>query len=239
MHYCGVVLLEAKYKGLKKKEIKARIAELMEPYYEELDVPEYEGICDCIYCGMYSECDNYMDSLGKSSQHIDKTMDQWLHDNNLEEGDKTAIKKRQELWHEWDCQKREYYRTNLLNRRAIPDCEDCNGKGRVLTTRNLHGFWDYYEIGGRWNGWINKKEHEGWGVNGSIEENSTKGTESLIDNDLIPYAIVTPDGKWHAQEGKLFSMDNHSYSNEEWGVIAKQLFAEHEDCLAIGIDYHS
>jgi hypothetical protein len=39
---------------------------------------------------------------------------------------------------------------------ADPECEECKGSGTYQTTSNPKGYWDWYQIGGRWSGYFDK-----------------------------------------------------------------------------------
>lgn len=41
-----------------------------------------------------------------------------------------------------------------LYRRPMPNCDECHGSGRVETTANPEGYWDWWVIGGRWEGML-------------------------------------------------------------------------------------
>jgi hypothetical protein len=70
-------------------------------------------------------------------------------------------------------------------------------QGRPISTYNPDSKWDWYSIGGRWDGWINDKETS----SESIADN-TATTEHAIAREKIPHAIVTPDGEW-LERGQL------------------------------------
>ena len=45
-------------------------------------------------------------------------------------------------------------REHPMYNKPSPDCDECEGTGTVKTTRNPDGRWDWYQIGGRWNGYL-------------------------------------------------------------------------------------
>jgi hypothetical protein len=62
--------------------------------------------------------------------------------------------------------------------------------------------WDWYRIGGRWDGWITGNQQSsdnGFNFDKKHEtiENNIATTESALASDKIPHAIITPDGEWH------------------------------------------
>lgn len=76
----------------------------------------------------------------------------------------------------------------------MKDWKGCPGgvDGRrffARTTWNPNGKFDWYEIGGRWNGRLRGN------VTGA---RTLLGTPNL--RRLLPFAVVTPDGRWHEWE---------------------------------------
>ena len=65
-----------------------------------------------------------------------------------------------------------------------PSCEECAGKGFHETTFNPEGRWDWYVLGGRWDGFLTDNCQPAKTVHDLIESRA-------IDT---PYAVVGPDG---------------------------------------------
>lgn len=104
-------------------------------------------------------------------------------------------------------------------------CEDCHGTGQRETTRNPDSKWDWFVIGGRWNGAFGGKNE------------TTVG--EILACGKIPFAIVTPDG-W-AERGEMGWWG--SVSNEkpdgEWEPAAKSLLGKLDPATkAFVIDCH-
>lgn len=64
-----------------------------------------------------------------------------------------------------------------------------DGKGLfVIHTYNPDGKWDWYEVGGRWNGFL---------------RGNVRTAKSLLKSPrleaLLPHDFLTPDGTWHAR----------------------------------------
>jgi hypothetical protein len=75
-----------------------------------------------------------------------------------------------------------------LYQKPDPDCEECQGSGQRLTTYNPDSQWDWWVIGGRWNGWLSRT-------------NQLKA-RTAAQKGKFPFAVVTPDGVWH-DKGKM------------------------------------
>ncbi len=65
-------------------------------------------------------------------------------------------------------------------------------EGYPLSTYNPNSKWDWYVIGGRWDGWINDREASGETV---LDNLAT--TEQALKRRKSVHALVTPDGRWH------------------------------------------
>lgn len=94
-----------------------------------------------------------------------------------------------------------HYRVRKTSIRKLAGCmEDwCGGKGGVdakglfvIHTYNPNGKWDWYEIGGRWNGFMP----------GNVMLARTLLKSPRLAK-LLPHDFLTPDGKWHAKERYL------------------------------------
>jgi len=171
---------------------------------------------------------------------------------------------------------REHYQTHDLAALALHmedwDCEpggvDSKGLYRV-STRNPQGHWDYWRIGGRWDGVIQNSPRESDnGFNWSaVHETLPNNTVILKDteHDIQCYSIVTPDGEWSEKQltyktgwqppyiGSYNELtDEQRAANEaarheenerletEWMMQRRDIFAKYgRSCLAIGLDYHS
>jgi hypothetical protein len=94
-------------------------------------------------------------------------------------------------------------------------------------TENPKSFWDWYEIGGRWNG------HFG-------------GNNRCKVGDLPPapegrrnrfFGLITPDGAYHSKgRGGWFGMVFDE--KENWPEIESDLLTEYPDHIAVVVDFH-
>ena len=110
--------------------------------------------------------------------------------------------------------------------------ERFDAKGEPLSTYNPAGKWDWYVIGGRWNGWINDQE----GPDGELAANMAT-TEQAVARGKIPHAIITPDGLWH-EHGTMGWWGLMLTENEGWGDTAKALFAVYPGHNIVIVDAH-
>jgi hypothetical protein len=67
---------------------------------------------------------------------------------------------------------------------------------------------------------------------------------SRLRPDFVPGAVVTPEGQWYdlSDHGWRF-IDGDTHANRTamvgWAAQVQELFATHEDCVAVEIDTHS
>ena len=98
--------------------------------------------------------------------------------------------------------------------------------------------WDWYNVGGRWEGVILGKSVCDFCYNGveeqeQIANNCTvanlliKQLEQEIDqkNTVIPHFLVTPDGQWLCNDS-----DRDMYLS---------VLSEYPDCFVVGVDVHN
>jgi len=117
-----------------------------------------------------------------------------------------------------------------------PQCEECRGKGVITRTCNHNAKWDWWQIGGRWEEML----EQCWKRESHPDHHST--IAPLIELDLekipTPFAIITPDGSWHAR-GEMGPGDRISKLDEDWESKARALLSQHQDCLVVVVDCHT
>lgn len=108
----------------------------------------------------------------------------------------------------------------------------------LLSTYNPDSRWDWYSIGGRWDGFLHYKDAEP----GLEETNEAYIHELDMDYLLehIPFCFVTEDGEW-MEKGEMGWWC--SVSNEKPEDSWKQQFVDYvksldADCLVTVIDFH-
>jgi hypothetical protein len=110
--------------------------------------------------------------------------------------------------------------------------ETFNDRGEPLTTYNPDSKWDWYVIGGRWDGWI----HDRVNTSERLEDN-TVTTEEAVARNKIPHAIITPDGQWH-ERGRMGWWASLLTENEHWDEEAKAIFARYPGHQVVIVDAH-
>lgn len=104
--------------------------------------------------------------------------------------------------------------------------------GRLLSTYNPKSKWDWYEIGGRWDGYL------------TLKDGSTVNLAEVAD--LVPEAIKSPfayidlDGSWH-EKGRMgwFGMAQDEAEQEVWdSEYLKWIQDLPKDTVLVAVDCH-
>jgi hypothetical protein len=114
----------------------------------------------------------------------------------------------------------------------IQSHERFNAQGEPVSTYNPKSKWDWYVIGGRWDGRINGREtdREAVGHNkATIEEAMKRG--------IVPHAIITPDGEWH-ECGRLGWWGILITENENWEAQVREILAAYPGYDLVIVDAH-
>lgn len=112
----------------------------------------------------------------------------------------------------------------------------------LLSTYNPNSKWDWYCVGGRWNGFLVLKERK---EDGSIiEVNEAYFNE--IDWDYmkewnrIPFCFVNEDGEWY-EKGEMgwFAITTNEMEEDTWrATFEEYINTVEDDCLVTVVDFH-
>ena len=128
-------------------------------------------------------------------------------------------------------------------------CDDCHGSGKSESTYNPESKWDWWRIGGRWNGDIqgeSKGDGDGYNFGEEFQQlkpNVIPVSELLKDkgalNDRTPFAVITPEGEW-AERGKMgwWGAVHNGKDRHEWAKTVHRIYEKYPDHIAVGLDLH-
>jgi len=196
-------------------DVHQAVATLLAPFDESLEAAPYSTECACI--GVIAHevgirmadrtigpIDNFRARYGALDPAFRPPWDLWIAD--------------------WQRLVDLTERTHSRYRKPDPDCEDCHGSGQMATTYNPQSQWDWWVIGGRWDGWL--------------------GPDNCVSADAAaqrqtPFALVTPDGAWH-QKGQMgwFGQSRDNQEPAVWNAAVQNLLLSHSDALVVGCDLH-
>ncbi len=101
-----------------------------------------------------------------------------------------------------------------------------------VSTFNPDGRYDWYEIGGRWDGSVPGS------VGNVIRSESLALLPSLQAH--LPYALVTPDGEWIEHEQFPFvKSSNENAEDSQWLAQVSNILRRWPDHLVVCVDVHS
>ena len=112
--------------------------------------------------------------------------------------------------------------------------ERFNSRQEPLSTYNPAGKWDWFSIGGRWNGWLRDREP----TRASLTDNLAT-IEQVIERKKFPFAIITPDGVWHEQ-GRMgwWGAVIDGKEAADWHAEAETIRRSYADHSLVLIDAH-
>jgi hypothetical protein len=102
------------------------------------------------------------------------------------------------------------------------------------TTNNPQGRWDWYEIGGRWNGLLKRA---------SRNVISTRALRKSPDlKDLLPYYVLTPDGTWLEHERYIPDPKSVGHfetkPDDQWLAEVIEALDQYPDSRVVCVDIH-
>lgn len=176
------------------------LEELMERYNENREVDPYDEQCSCVYAA----------HRGAVEAALDEKFGSDYIDNKRKEAPEDCS---DEQWQEMIAPYRSERKRLLAlpHPPADPKCHDCGGSGLRKTTYNPESKWDWFEIGGRWDGEFGGKNE------------STVG--EIIACGRIPHAIVTPAGWFERGKMGWFGVVRDGIERDEWESQARQILA--------------
>ena len=209
-------------------QIKEKVTELLSPAPERR-FPDYPVECSCVGWAAMRHGYNTVDE-SPDSQHLVQQLRAAHTDQDPERiGHLVQVRLQAAT---------EVARTHSLFGKPDPDCDICQGTGTWMGTRNPASHWDYLCIGGRWDGVIFGTPRRDDLVNAGEEHERLEyncAPVRQLPEDLIPHAIVTPDGLWY-EEANWASTEEAV--KERWREEARALLKRHQNCLAIAVDCH-
>lgn len=227
--------------------IEDHIEDKMAAYSEALEVPEYDHECYCLGNDATKEIRAQVEEkFGNFNEIRDRYWKQ-VREEKLSRESQNAL---------WTKLTSDYIEMNDHLRKTHPgmkapeaDCEECKGTGLYKSTSNPNGNWDWYVVGGRWDGTIkdnyqSSEKGYNWGPQHHTLENNSLPVKDALENwnpdNHVGYAMLTPDGKWVAKgDMGWFGMSNDKVEQSDWNDQVKAFYADHQDHLLVALDCHT
>ena len=112
-------------------------------------------------------------------------------------------------------------------------------------TTNPHGEWDWYEIGGRWDGYLHgRTAAPSDEVPGTAENNSVLAASLLKNRELasrLPAAILTPTGQWIEKSPFITTMSGWfiaEHTKAEWLAFTRRILTAFPKHIVVCVDVH-
>lgn len=112
----------------------------------------------------------------------------------------------------------------------------------LLSTYNPDSKWDWYVIGGRWDGYLPliNPDSEGNKVFVNTAIASDIDWDYMLKNDHIPFCYVTEDGEWYefAKMGYWAITTDEKDPNDWNNEFKTYIKSLDKDCLVTAVDFH-
>lgn len=121
--------------------------------------------------------------------------------------------------------------------------QELDEDGNLLSTYNKKSKWDFWRIGGRWDGEIKEAPRQSDnGLNFSKEHEALENNVcpvSKLPKDFSAFAVVAPDGEWH-EKAKMgwWAIQINPKDEAGWDLEQAALFETYKDCVAVACDCH-
>lgn len=253
------------------EDIRGVIDELLAPYDETLEVEAYPKTCYCVgnaakqygqtmadkLVGTFAEQKilfpqreprhaEFMEQIKRAHEAKDYDTVNEL-DEELNERWRAFLAPFKQ---EWERTEREYTESHPAFAQPRPDCEECDGTGAYMSTYNPQSQWDWYRVGGRWDGCLigNPQESEnGFNFN---KKHETVSNNSLPLNELLQryektgelftfFALVTPEGKW-IEKGNMgwWGMVSNEKNPDDWKEQSLRIYSLYAGHDVVLLDAH-
>lgn len=196
------------------EDIEKQVNELLAPFNENTSVEPYEKPCWC----------KGREAINRADKQLDADMGSW-EDARIKFHLRPTTEQTEYRWQEDVYKPRMAHQGSILasypdKNNPNPDCSVCHGTGIETTTYNPRSKWDWYQIGGRWQGTLNNNQ-------------------SLVKYLIKPpYAYVTHEGWFERGQMGWWGISTNEVSEQEWlrqFECIKKAYADH---LAIVVDCH-
>lgn len=203
----------------KPDDVEAAVTRALAPFDKNIEVPEYTKPCYCI--GSAARDAARKAAIDAHGNPDDIWSAFWrLHDAQTE--DSEAIDAA------WKIAIGPFAEARDAALAAHPekdspehDCDACSGTGQRPMTYNPKSKWDWYVIGGRWEGLI---PDDACNV-------------AVIPPGVRTFAVLEPDGTWNEQ-GKMDWFGMVADEKDDWDAQFDALITKHREAFAVLVDVH-
>jgi hypothetical protein len=127
--------------------------------------------------------------------------------------------------------------------KADATCDTCHGTGTYQRSRDPANYWDWWEIGGRWDGWSDQGHHSRSPTDAVMDVNTALGRDLL--RLPSPGAFITPDGHWY-EDPMVFDISppddqvegQERQERQDWEALIQHTLTVYADHTVIVVDTH-
>lgn len=219
------------------EDLDTAIARMLEPFNEALEVPRYRTKCWCV--GDNAENDVRTLYTKKAVEDARATFKE--PDYDKKEHPIFPPKHVQQAWEEHlapiFAEEKRLLAGHALFEKPDPECDDCKGKGKVWSTSNPKGYWDWWVIGGRWDNILNGKND--CPLKDMIDE--IVGFKDEVGKPNNFSFALCADGEWYAA-GKMLMFASVKDQDYDFGVeyirLCKNYLTKHPHAHCVMVDCH-
>jgi hypothetical protein len=251
-HFFTIVLIPPSRSG----DVELYLHENLKRYSIYHEVEEYEEECWCVGRKALKDARNRVrDELGSlndisSQYHLD--MEKYLSENPEKRKPET-LKELDEwkgpIWQDYLApllrREQQLFNTHPDRNKPDPHCRKCQGTGTYMTTENPNNKWDWWCVGGCWNGVVcgKPKNYPQDPHDPRLLVKNTVSVKKLLQSfdpeyPVTPHAILAPDG-WHEKPAEFPYGPGDLRSEYKWIEEVKNIYKKFPDHLAIGCDLHN
>jgi len=242
-HFVTVVLTDPN--ADQEKEVERLLA----PFDEQIEVTPYEKDCHCVGMKAQFSARNCAEAAAMSAtkKTIEHFRDEYW----------AMAKEDRPEWEDFVAPYESVYdevREKSLREhpdydKPDPDCEECKGTGKVMSTYNPKSKWDYWRIGGRWDGWIQevkRSSEKGYNYSDGHEQVRNNAVSAEVFLQFVkadpakntPFALVTAD-EWHEKaEMGWWAITTGDKDEDTWADEVVALLEANPNTIAVACDLH-
>ncbi len=225
------------------EDVESAVEKALEPFNEATQVESYQKGCHCV--GWTAQVESRK-AAGATAAEAASVADF----NALRDAYWNTPESERPEWEEhiaayqavYEPLFKQLHEAHPLYEKLDPSCEECSGTGTYETTYNPKSKWDWYRIGGRWDGEITGIERESADGGFNFADNHEQlqynsAPVSELKENFTCFAVLTPNGEWH-EKGHMGWFGMVIEEKDNWYDQMRMILAANNDALAVGCDLH-
>lgn len=252
-HFTCLVVLPISATTEAGPELDRELASLLEPYNKNWEVEAYATPCECVGHAARVKAQKMRErlmalrgepSLNELLQRFAALPSEAQTDQQWESMIRPHRDLERQIW-------RERFSDEFRNQ-PNADCPRCGGAGERTTTYNPNSKWDWWRIGGRWDGVIkgldvaeerrdDERDINLAPLNEQPENNRARLGDLLSGDELLftPFAVLTPDGAWH-DPGQMgwWGIVTNAATAADWEATVRLIYQRYANHTGIVVDCH-